>query len=890
MVAQDSPDRLPAGWTVQFKVLKSGRKVETYTNSEVGKCFFSKDDVIHYTKVGNAVSDNPQSLNGPSKGQPERNPLQIVKEKVEHPEWLPRDWRVEQKFRKSGVHAGKDYKCYIDPLNKYKFYSRPEVLQHLKTVGSKSCISENVKTVKNKSLESEKKTSQRSADKVVVESPEVKDLPSGWTKEIRIRKCSNEIIKKDPYYTDPVSGYIFRSKKDALRYVETGEIGRLAIKPKNSCAIVQDLVNNGSTSSSAAKRQKLKHPASRQQIFAGKTNSEKSGLELSETEGSKISRKRVFPEAKVASASKDETVQGKHSLGNAVQGCTETKENSASNKSTQLKPEGSKQTRNKSSPVSNAVVSRKSQRINGPVLSPEIQKCAERKESSAPSRSPQLNAEGSESSRDKRSAVSDAELSKESQGKRNVVDNGQVISTASDILQEKSSLPTLMEKSSVGETSVKSRKSKNKTLFTSPRRSSKRLAGVEPDELVKLKSGEQTSIAAVRNSSKAEAKEDAGLISDGLADGALGPSGVGPEIELTCHASVDTSMTLQEDPSNKSAVPFEDQVAPVELQQKLKTEKVDDDKAEPQLSFLFGSDPCLEFAFKTLTGELPLDDTAIVDDIATHSAVSQLHENSLESGMKKSREKARVNTNRSKKKEFTLPRRSSKRLSGVEPELVANSVVIERDCQNSTRKPSENGATSATDLAVEANQPVNTGQETDLPILFSTNPEISMVEPSSENGRSSEIPAVLEEQPQMLEIQNADLENPEPQLSFSFGDYWSDPCLDFAYKTLTGEIPIEDSLLQGYFQEPLDPAQSKKNGGLDLPDFGSSSLFQTDISSQFESPEKYVPGQQLSTDSTFRPPGNTNVASCSGVSQQHCLEGSKDLDLNTKKDNHILNT
>lgn len=35
------------------------------------------------------------------------------------------------------------------------------------------------------------------------------------------------------YYIDPVSGYIFRSIKDAVRYIESGEIGRNAVKPKD---------------------------------------------------------------------------------------------------------------------------------------------------------------------------------------------------------------------------------------------------------------------------------------------------------------------------------------------------------------------------------------------------------------------------------------------------------------------------------------------------------------------------------------------------------------------------------------------------------------------------------------------------------------------------------
>lgn len=52
-------------------------------------------------------------------------------------------------------------------------------------------------------------------------------------------------IKFLQYYTDPVSGYVFRSKPDALRYLETGDINRCKIKPKKRDT--NDLVslNNG---------------------------------------------------------------------------------------------------------------------------------------------------------------------------------------------------------------------------------------------------------------------------------------------------------------------------------------------------------------------------------------------------------------------------------------------------------------------------------------------------------------------------------------------------------------------------------------------------------------------------------------------------------------------
>lgn len=34
------------------------------------------------------------------------------------------------------------------------------------------------------------------------------------------------------FYTDPVSGYIFRSKADAMRYLDTGDVSLCATRPK----------------------------------------------------------------------------------------------------------------------------------------------------------------------------------------------------------------------------------------------------------------------------------------------------------------------------------------------------------------------------------------------------------------------------------------------------------------------------------------------------------------------------------------------------------------------------------------------------------------------------------------------------------------------------------
>ncbi|KAI3705796.1 hypothetical protein L1987_76038 [Smallanthus sonchifolius] len=68
-------------------------------------------------------------------------------------------------------------------------------------------------------------------DKIVVEKDEAEELLPGWTKEVKVRKTGSA-TKVDRYYTDPVTGYIFRSLRDVQRYLKTGKLGRLAIKPK----------------------------------------------------------------------------------------------------------------------------------------------------------------------------------------------------------------------------------------------------------------------------------------------------------------------------------------------------------------------------------------------------------------------------------------------------------------------------------------------------------------------------------------------------------------------------------------------------------------------------------------------------------------------------------
>ncbi|XP_073000953.1 uncharacterized protein [Typha latifolia] len=56
-------------------------------------------------------------------------------------------------------------------------------------------------------------------------------LPHGWIKEVRCRKTKYD-IKRDPFYIDPESGYEFRSLKDVFRYINTGDICKCLTRPR----------------------------------------------------------------------------------------------------------------------------------------------------------------------------------------------------------------------------------------------------------------------------------------------------------------------------------------------------------------------------------------------------------------------------------------------------------------------------------------------------------------------------------------------------------------------------------------------------------------------------------------------------------------------------------
>ncbi|XP_057513989.1 uncharacterized protein LOC130795772 isoform X1 [Actinidia eriantha] len=813
MVTGDAPDWLPADWTEKFQV-KNGRKIKYYYKKETGQKFYSKKDVIRYVERGNPRCGTPQQKIKDSETSSENKPLQPEMETNETPEWLPHGWIMEMKTSNSSSGIGRKYKCYIDQLTGRKFYSKPQVSEYLRTVNTDSCASQqkkegidfvsnpklgeltrgktslkqevpqnketlegrsctsaqnqigsgeqfvkevviervtpdgsqNRETLEGTSCVSKQKQigfSKHSVKKVVIQRVTPDGLPPGWIKEIKIQKKANG-LRKDPYYTDPVSGYVFRSQKDALRYLESGDINRCALKPRKRDELE---FLNGETS--------IGQHATSRQLFEGLENCVKSSLETTDDEGlQKRQCLSVSADAMITS-----TPNGKHTLDNGIEDCAETKK------------------------------------------------------SNYPSSSPLPRTEGSE----------------RKLGAMVWTENGTSSSFSTEMAREEKLSNNVLGNSNDKKLHINFSKSKKKTVLSLPRRSSNRLVGIEPELAVDLMLGERVLRDAARKSGENEIKPSLGAL-DNVVLSAPQPFETLSDTDSGYHAFTGTKATSNVEQSNKSKEPLENKAAP--------GERVD------------------------------------IENGTVSTPTEMLREQNLaENGMGKNNSSKMQNDSSKSKKEkaASLPRRSSKRLVGLKPDMEINLTLSEQVLRAEARK---SGGTEAkpslgtlNNVAHSAPQPVETVLEGEIAHNDSTGTEApSNVERSE---KPLEDQAVPEDQPMRQETEKKDAENLETPLLYPFDDSWSDPCLEFAFKTLTGAIPIEDNIaIQGYFQQQVDTSNPQVDGCLSLPEIGLPNCFQSDISSDFATPGKSVSVPQLLENGTFPVPGYVSLTGCSGDAPQ----------------------
>ncbi|XP_030536610.1 methyl-CpG-binding domain-containing protein 13 isoform X2 [Rhodamnia argentea] len=334
MADDSSDDWLPTGWTVDVRVKRSGRKDRLYTSPD-GLRFSSKVEVLRYLKTARCNSPQSkeeknvileQSVGGACDGIAHINSFPSKEDKKVHPDQFDKNCydhivgnspplsKEEQKIclENSSKHflcnavvsgsptfkgekivcGGAVDSCTLVPegqkvdldgpmkmvcsasAEKHSTLTREEdKSSHQQSPGDVCSdprwirsstfkeqkifsLEESAKEAHENKIEStypslrqkNRARHQQPTVNVAVEKAVAEGLPEGWTKEIKVKRKNGTIVRRDPYYTDPVSGYVFRSMKDVRRYLQTGDIGRLAYKPPDKDEIDADLEDSKITS------------------------------------------------------------------------------------------------------------------------------------------------------------------------------------------------------------------------------------------------------------------------------------------------------------------------------------------------------------------------------------------------------------------------------------------------------------------------------------------------------------------------------------------------------------------------------------------------------------------------------------------------------------------
>ncbi|XP_027340643.1 methyl-CpG-binding domain-containing protein 13-like isoform X3 [Abrus precatorius] len=714
---------------------------------------------------------------------------QTVEKANERPEWLPDGWNVEFRTRKSGALMGSGYKCYIDPLNGYKFYSKPEVLRYLETIKDK----DNSCTLKKE----KKRTNMHSPTDAVVEKSTLEDLPPGWVKEVKIRKNSNG-IRKDPFYKDPVNGYVFRSKKDVLRYLESGDIRSCAFRP--SRRQIQD--EDNLTPSPAAKGQKWKRSAAKQ-LSVGVSSSGKgqdgnvrsgvmvasvltceSAVKMHDGAANSSEMKKASDPAS-SELPKNEYLKESEKVP-AAGGVEEKEHVNMTENANEKNYSNHSISKNKEFNVRH----RFSPRLAGIKPVQSVNNVIDEQTLQVPKRN-------SRKSRDTLDVDMENKLSQHFNGVPEIEhmhEMQQEVKNISNNISEDQAVskeqPCQHETDKIEdnepEIQTNSNKSSNKKGNHIPRRASKRLARIEH---------ESTNSISCVEATKYESKSSEDEVNVELQQSEGGSVAV-----LSDHAPMNGESANKRKKSPKISSTAEKQL------KKLEDEEMYDEKSEHQLSFAFHyswSDPSLEFAINTLTGVLPPVENSVdnrptsvpeteiqkplIDNVTGQSGNSQ--NNLLDTDIGSRDRNSQVRSNKPKrKKEHKVPMRLSKRLAGLEPEIIPS----ERALEYSTRKSCKEEPTATAILTNRVSDHLYDEEETKLTLQASDSLKTEVLGESSNKGeKSCDTQTVLKEQLQKVEAENIDDEISEPQFPLPFGDSWSDPCLEFAIKTLTGALPVD---------------------------------------------------------------------------------------------------
>ncbi|XP_047160220.1 methyl-CpG-binding domain-containing protein 13-like [Vigna umbellata] len=961
--SDEHPEWLPDGWIVDSKTRKSGAHMgcgyKCYIDP-TGRKFYSKPEVLRYIKTININSHSSK------KEKMRKSNDAVEKSQVED---LPPGWTIEAKVRKGGTGNRKDL-FYIDPVSGYVFRSKKDALRYVKSGDISSCAIKPYKQqiqdedkVSNADAKStiqdlppgqmtEVKIRKGSNDKRIdpdwVEKSQVEDLPLGWITEAKIRKGGSG-KKKDLFYLDPVSGYVFRSKKDALRYVNSGDIDKCVLKPYKRG--IQD--EDGISPSSIGKRQKLTQSAANQQLSVGQPDVRSQSLEhatahtpemmktfdsddmlekdhfvnvmehaseknhsnssLSKTKESNVARRfsrrlsRAEPDQLTYVANEQALQVPKRKLGKSVSILDTDLTNKSSQQlsgvleikrsykeqgevllnSTKSRTKEEKQTFCRSSKrlagfqpklmsdSSSQKTSYKSKKSKGDVkatlqqsdgqpvtefayhasINGESSNKGRKLPETTPITSNQLKKfDGEEINNDEKSELdqsfafhyswSDPCLEFAIQTLTGALpvedstDNGQTRVSETDTSPKNKLVENVAGSSSDKTSRVSSKQSKNKKELRVPRRLSKRLAGNEPEVLPTEKAAEFAPQKSCNDKPAATAN---------LTNGVSGYHRDREEPELVVQSS-DRLKTLCGESLIKSEKSYDAQTIPNEQMQRHEDENADDERSYSQFPTPFGdswSDPCLEFAIKTLSGALPVDaQAADILPVVTPDISDPPNMESLQSMEQKSiNAETHDNPYQSQtKKEFNTVCHTSKQDLN-QPEVTTYSTSFGNDPKFATRESYKNEDSMTRNSNETEPQRIKSGNALEIDINKT----------------------ILEEEPQPETI---NYDNSDREFGASFMDSWSDPCLEFAFNTLSGSIPVEENItIQACFQERAH-CHGQRGGFSTVPDFGFSSISHSGISFHNNIGEESKSVQQSSASSSFHPQEKQGLDAFFGVDPQ----------------------
>ncbi|KAK6135318.1 hypothetical protein DH2020_030960 [Rehmannia glutinosa] len=557
----------------------------------------------------------------------------------ENPDWLPVGWKVSVRVRS----CGKKDKYYVNRSKGLKFNSKPEVLRYLESSG---------KDRKPKEL-----------SKIDIKKTVAGQLPPGWIKEIKTTKKGGK-TRRDPCYIDPVSGRHFRSMQEVFRYLESKDSQEANSKPDGKGHVSVEFENHSPSvsrlSSAEAKGQRSidekadKSLTGNESVKSGRSLA--SGLKGAAMENVKMpednhleqrvkqhAADRMIQIKKLADNRVDKSADGdKRSKSGALtlkSCCTEkvdmpvleqrdgqddsvagnlpkklpqanVKEqlNGGRRRSMRLADSKLKDNVTKDRSLQSGSEGAAEKNINTPERNESEQKCAAEKILMCPremNRNKKRNESEQKGAAEKNINMPERNESEQRETVNNSMGEGQQHENLAR--QKKRKTPN------------------NKCTSDLPRRTSKRLARVEVDQSLEIKTSNKAGASATL-SGEAEVNTTKNV-------GKSGPSDE-PQIDITGKSGNDSNEHRAKCKTENSTNNIQEK--PITHANKgvgvdCKQEEKHDKNLDSSLKNLL-MDPCIEFAIKTLTGAIPIEEVTKVGESSVSSLSSPASSSVLPSG------------------------------------------------------------------------------------------------------------------------------------------------------------------------------------------------------------------------------------------------------------------